>query len=240
MAQAIEYDLTDADLIAAAAHELKNPLAFINSAASVLGDDSILTPHQRQKYLERICLSAERMLSIVDSLLGARKLRSGRRAVELSPTNPNHAITEIISELKAFSASRQQQIRFSPKKTLKPVLIDRDAFHHALYNLIDNAIKYSPIKSKIAVELKRTSTHLQVKIISPSQKITSEDWRRLHNQFSQSDQPITAHADSNGLGLIVATQLVRLMSGYVGFYAREGKNCFYIAVPLTDQLSLFR
>lgn len=228
-----------ADLITAAVHEIKSPLTLIASIASMIRDGDFDAVAEQKEQLNRIVLSSDRLLRIVDSVLGMSRLERGRSQLHAEPLIPRQIVSEVATDLKNFAEAKSQLIRCIVSGRLKPVLVDRHALYHVLYNLLDNAIKYSPVGSTIEIRVKKSPHQLAFWVLSEGATVTKADFDRLKRQFNQIDQPITAHPDSNGIGLFVADQLAKLMSGSIGVRKRQSGNCFFVAVPLSGQLSLF-
>lgn len=227
------------DLITAAVHEIKNPLTLIANIASMIRDDDFDTVAEQKEQLNRIVLSSDRLLHIVDSVLGMSRLERGRRQLRAEPVIPKEIVSEVVADLRSFAKAKQQTIKCVVSSRLKPVLVDRHALYHVFYNLLDNAIKYSPVGSVVEIKVKKSPHQLAFWVISEGVTVSKADFDRLKGQFNQIDQPITAHPDSNGIGLFVADQLAKLMSGYIGVRKRSEGNCFFVSVPLSSQLSLF-
>ncbi|MBI4101017.1 HAMP domain-containing histidine kinase [Candidatus Microgenomates bacterium] len=228
------------DLVATTAHELKSPLVLIKGLASMLAEGQFGKINQRQaRYVARIGQACERLLRLTESLITINRSQHQRLVPRQEPIAITRLITHIISELQPRIAKQHMTIVWSPFLKVPPVLADPDYVHQVFFNLFDNALKFSPIKSTITVKLRRGDNHLAVQISDQGVGVKPSDMKYLFERFGQSGQPVQAHAGSSGLGLFIVKSLVELQGGAVSAQSLRQGTCFTVKLPIAQQLELF-
>ena len=224
-------------LLASVAHELKTPLTLI-SGLSAMAQDSSLKPQQYQQYVERIQFSSDRLLGLVDSILRGYELEQDMLELNLEPLSPQLIMEEVAHELEPH-ARRQAQLIAVVSRQRQTLLADKGCLHAILFNLLDNAIKYSNPETTIELEsrLRRGQGQLVVKDYGPGMK--KADLKRLFAQFGRVQRPVPQWATTTGLGLYIARQLTEAMNGSLELSRRKNGTSFLVNLQLSRQLSLF-
>lgn len=224
-------------LIASVAHELKTPLTLISGLSAELQTNQ-RARRQQQQYLERIQFSSDRLLGLVDSILRGYELEQDVLALSLEPVNPQHIMEEVAHELTPH-ARRQAQLIAVTSRQKQTILADKGCLHAILFNLLDNAIKYSDPETTIELEarLRRGCGQMVVKDYGPGMK--KADLKRLFAQFGRVQRPVPAWATTTGLGLYIAKQLTEAMNGRLELTRRKNGTSFLVNLQLSRQLSLF-
>ena len=241
MAQAAEQaqsSLTTTELLAAAAHELKTPLVIVGSIASAMDNGLYgrLSVTQKRQ-LRRIDLTTRRLLRVVDGLLGLEKVKGGRSNLNLEPVNMLAIIQSVVDELQPLAEDAGQKVRLQ-RQTLPPVYADHTFIYQVLFNLVHNALKYSPEGSTITITAQRDRTSINIVISDKGPRLSTDDRRSLFTKFS----PLSSRSalpGSNGLGLYLASGLVALLGGQLSHHPGRDGNRFHLTLPVIEQLMLF-
>lgn len=224
-------------LLAGIAHELKSPLTLISGLSAEL-QESTLDSKQFQQYVERIQFSSDRMISLVDSILRGHELEQEMLELYLEPINAQLVMEEVAHELEPH-ARRQAQLLAIKNKNKAPILADKGCLHAVLFNLLDNAIKYSQPESTIELEsrLRRGQAQLVVKDFGTG--IKKSELKKLFSQFGRIKRPVPQWASTTGLGLYVAKQLTEAMNGSLDLSRHRDGTSFLVNLQLSHQLTLF-
>lgn len=231
-------DAVHQQLIASVAHELKSPLTLISGLSTHLQDPSVDSRQYRQ-YLERIQFSSDRLLSLIDSILRGYELEQHMLELELEPLSVQLVLEEVAHELEPHARKQAQHIAVRNGRHKQMVLADKGCLHAVIFNLLDNAIKYSEAECTIELEsrLRRGQAQLAVKDYGPGMK--RADIKRLFSQFGRMQRPVPQWATSTGLGLYIAKQLTEAMNGSLELTRRKDGSSFLVNLQLSHQLSLF-
>ncbi len=191
------------ELLAATAHDMKTPLVLMSGLSERLLRDDLNEEQQRQ-YLERINISSERLLQLVEALSGAR--RGGSREIELSPVNIRVVIEEVLAELQLHAEHRHIALQLIKGRS-PVVLTNRVALYRILANLIDNAIKYSKPNSMVQVRTVRRGNSVTIMVRDNGAGVRKDDLDKIFSLFGTAVEPTNALPGSSGLGLFISRQL---------------------------------
>ena len=233
--------LTDAvnqQLIASVAHELKSPLTLISGLSAQLQSPKI-DPKQYQQYVQRIQFSSDRLLGLVDSILRGYELNQNMLELNLVPVCPQLILEEVAHELEPHARKQAQLIAIKNTRQRQTVLADQGCLHAVLFNLLDNAIKYSDAECTIELEARLRAGHAQIAVKDYGKGINKADLKKLFAQFGRSQKPVPQWATTTGLGLYIARQLTEAMNGTLELTRRKDGSSFLVNLQLSQQLSLF-
>lgn len=226
-------------LIASVAHELKSPLTLISGIASQMQEPDF-NAKQAAAHLERIQFSSDRLLSLVDSILRGYELQQHALELHLEPLSPLLVMEEVAHELEPHARKQAQLIAVKSSRRTKPlVLADRSCLHAILYNLLDNAIKYTKPEQTIELEARLKRGYAQLAVKDYGVGVKKSDVKRIFNQFGKAQRPIPRWAQSTGLGLYIAKQLTEAMNGRLELTKRRDGSSFLVNLQLSQQLNLF-
>ena len=225
-------------LIASVAHELKTPLTLISGMANELQLDDV-EARQRQRYLERIQFSSDRLLSLVDSILRGYEVSQHMLELQLEPLSPQLIMEEVAHELEPHARKQAQLIAVKSCRNRPLVLADRGCLHAVLFNLLDNAIKYTKPEQTIELEARLRRGYAQLAVKDYGAGISRAEFKRIFKQFGRVQRPLPQWASSTGLGLFIAKQLTEAMQGELQLTRRRDGSSFLVNLPLSTQLSLF-
>ena len=225
-------------LIASVAHELKTPLSLISGLAHQLQQPQV-DVLRAQTYLERIQFSSDRLLSLVDSILRGYELKQQAFELHLEPLSPLLVMEEVAHELEPHARKQAQAIVIKSSRQKPLVIADRSCLHATLFNLLDNAIKYTKPEHTIELEARLKRDYGQLAVKDYGVGIKKADVKKIFSQFGKSQRPIPAHASSTGLGLYIAKQLTEAMHGTLELTRRRDGSSFLVNLQLSHQLNLF-
>jgi signal transduction histidine kinase len=234
------FNLADGDdrLIASVAHELKTPLTLISGLASQLQSGDFDRDNYQQQ-LERIEFSSDRLLSLVDSILRGYEIKQNAMELHLEPLSPLLIMEEVAHELEPHARKQAQLIAVKNSRRKPLVLADKGCLHAIIFNLLDNAIKYTRPEQTIELEARLKNGYAQLAVKDYGVGIKRSDVKKIFTQFGKSQRPIPANSTSTGLGLYIAKQLTEAMNGQLELSRRRDGSSFLVNLQLSHQLNLF-
>lgn len=236
--EGVQIDAVSQQLIASVAHELKSPLALISGLSAQLQSPAI-DPRHYQQYVQRIQFSSDRLLGLIDSILRGYELEQNMLALNLEPLSPGLILEEVAHELMPHARKQAQFIAVKHIKQRQMVLADKGCLHAILFNLLDNAIKYSSPESTIELESRLRSGRAQIVVKDYGIGVKRADLKRLFEQFGRVQRPVPQWATTTGLGLYIAKQLTEAMNGSLELARRKDGSSFLVNLQVSHQLSLF-
>jgi PAS domain S-box-containing protein len=221
------------DFVSTVSHELRTPLAAIYGAAMTLRRrDVAVEESQRERLLEIVSSEADRLARIVNDILWASRLESGRMSIAIERCDAAAIADEVVDVLRS-RAPEGIEVVVSKSRGLPQVAADPDKLRQILTNLIDNAIKYSPDGGRVEVEIGRSGGRVRFRVADEGLGIPPAEQDRIFEKFFRLDPNLTRGVGGTGLGLYISRELVMRMNGriWVDSDGRSGSS-FFLELPI--------
>jgi len=226
----IETDKEKNDFLGIVVHDLKNPLTnIILMAGNLKKNYEKLKPEKVISSFEKMYLSSERMLEIIDNLLDINKIESGNITLNIQEIKLNHLIQKIISEFEIYSTQKNIKVILNSDTDVASLNSDEIVVKEILMNLISNALKYSHKDSEIKIDIEHDAAgKTEVKISDTGLGIKDEEKKKVFQKFAKISNKPTAGENSTGLGLSIVKKLTELCGGNISFESEYGKGTTFI------------
>jgi signal transduction histidine kinase len=226
------------EFIGIAAHELRTPLAVLKGFAQTLivqtarGKGPELTDWQMEA-LQGIDQATIRMVELIDDLLDVTRLQAGRLELHIEPVDIVAMLQRILKRQQITTEQHTLSL-ITPLEHLV-VQVDPRRIEQVLNNLLNNAIKYSPVGGNVGVTIEEDAAR-QVAIVSVRDSgigIPVEQQARVFGRFVRADNARAHGIGGTGLGLYLCRELVERHGGRIWFESEEGEgSTFHITLPL--------
>lgn len=230
----LEADRVKNEFLANMSHELRTPLNAIIGFSEALNLKIFGELNEKQsEYIRDINSSGVHLLGMINDLLDLSKIESGKIQLAKEKFNVKSAINEALSIVSLLLVQKKQSMKFECKDESLEINADRRKFHQILYNLISNAIKFTPENGNIEVTVLKDSKFLKVSIKDNGIGIAPEFHEKIFGKFQQVDNSFSAKQGSTGLGLTITRELVKLHGGKIVLESdlNRGSN-FIFTLPL--------
>ena len=220
------------DLVATVSHELRTPLAAIYGAALTLRrSDLDIEPALHDKLLEVIAEESDRLANIVNELLLASQLDSGKFGAKIERCDPRE-IVELEIDAARIHLPLHVELHLDAPEELPTVAADPGQLRQVISNLIENAIKYSPEGGTINVALEPNDRHVRFAITDSGLGIPPSEQRRIFEKFYRLDPDMSRGIGGTGLGLYICRELVRRVDGRI-WVESDGSSgsTFFVEIP---------
>jgi signal transduction histidine kinase len=220
------------DLVANVSHELKTPIAAIRAHLENLLD-GVETPDPAT--LEVMLTQVERLGRLVDQLLDLSRLESGEVPLRLESLPLQSLVDDLISEIGMAGPGRGVQVRNDVPADLPALSADRERVHQVLFNLVDNAVRFTPMGGSVTVTARRRNGVVEVAVSDTGAGIPAEHLPRLFERFYRAD-PARARGDGGtGIGLAIARSVVEAHGGQIRAESQPGRgSVFTFDLPSAD------
>ena len=211
-------------------HEFRTPLTLIISPIMELVSETV-SEIQRKK-LTIIQRNARRLLSLVDQLLLFRKVDSIEQQLKMENFDLNDVCEEVFLCFTQLATSKHINLQF--ERPDKPYIVqgDKEKIEIILFNLVSNALKYTPAKGEVILSITETAEHLNILIKDNGYGIADNIGNKLFVSFYQADNKEKASETGFGIGLYVSQKLAQAHSGKLSFESTEGKGTtFTLTLP---------
>lgn len=219
------------------AHDLKNPLATINMASDIIQKKKN-NPEVVANMCKHIKKSSKNSLRIINELLASSELESGTFKMKLSKFNLSEFLKEIVENHLVPAGRKGQSLTLTAEDNIE-IEADKGKLEEIVDNLISNAIKFSPVKKQIKIELYQNNADIILHVKDEGPGFGKAEKKKLFKRFSKLSAQPTGGEMSTGLGLFVAKCLVEAHSGSISAES-AGKNngaIFTVRLPVKKQPS---
>ncbi len=212
-------------------HEFRTPLSSIIGFGALLQrEGEAMDPAVRSEYLEIVLRNARHLLHVVNDLLNISKVEAGKLEVTLAPVRVPEVAAAVVTALGP--AAEDRDIRLRLVDDAAPLaLADSGRLRQVLFNLMENAIKYSPPGAEIVVRACAADGGVRVEVADRGPGISRRDQARLFKEFSRVNPP-GMRVVGAGLGLALSRMLTEAMGGRIGVDSTPGRgSTFWVALP---------
>jgi signal transduction histidine kinase len=228
-----ELDRLKDEFIAVTSHELRTPLASVYGAAMTLQRQE-LDPEQRESMLGVIYRESARLARLVDQVLWASRLESGRVTTTIESCDPVELVEEVV-EAEQTHMPTGLSLTIAADEPAPRVAADGEKVKQVLTNLIDNAVKYSTEGGGIEVSLQAANDLVRFSVRDDGLGIPLVEQQRIFDKFHRLDPNMTRGVGGTGLGLYICRELVDQMNGRIWVTSREGEgSTFAFELPVAQ------
>jgi PAS domain S-box-containing protein len=221
------------EFLATLSHELRTPLNAIMGWAQLLVT-STMTPEEMREAGEIIERNARTQKQLVDDLLDMSRIISGKLRLDVQRVEPTSFIEAAIDTVRPSAVAKDICIEQMLDPIAGQIVGDPARLQQVVWNLLINAIKFTPKGGRVQVLLQRVNSHIELTISDTGQGISPEFLPQLFSRFSQADAKANRRHGGLGLGLAIVKQLIELHGGTIRAHSEgEGKGAtFVIQLPL--------
>ena len=209
------------------AHELRTPMTTIKGFVDGILDGTI-PPEMQNHYLQLVSEETGRLARLIQNMLDLSKLESGEYQVNARMFNIWETLTGVA--LAAEQRINDGMIELEGLTMDEKVLIyaDPDLIHQVAYNLLDNAIKFTPAGGTIRFSVEKLGPEAEISIWNSGQGISPEALPYVFERFYKEDRSRGLHARGSGLGLNICKVLVNLSGGQIRVESQQGEWCRFV------------
>ncbi|MBI4054927.1 MAG: hypothetical protein HY402_02210 [Elusimicrobia bacterium] len=213
-------------------HELKNPLAVVSGYSSLLLKRwKNLSEEKKLSYLGILDQEMDRLSRLVNGLLELSRIEQGVAALNISRIDLQSLVRRILDPFQVKSSHLFFALEFPPQ----PVTLaaDEDRLKQVFFNLISNAIKYTPSAGRILVRAEESPEGILVSVTNDGPLIPPEVQKNLFQKFYRIDNEVNRKVPGTGLGLSVCKAIVELHGGRIWLDPKYGEGVrFFFTLPL--------
>ncbi len=211
-------------------HDLRNPLTTIVLSADLLEGAK---PEEQPELVDTIRTTARRMQRLIQDLLDVARVEAGGLSVAPSMMDPEPMVREVVTSHEPIAEQKRQRLTCEARGEVPPICADRDRLMQVLGNLLGNALKFTPERGVVHVEVGRRGTDVYFSVRDSGPGIPEADLKSVFTPYWQAKK--TAHMGA-GLGLAIVRGIVEAHGGKVwAENAPGGGAMFTFTVPALDR-----
>lgn len=232
----IELDRMKDEFVSIASHELRTPMTAINSYVWMALNKGGELPVKARDYLDKVSISTQRLISLVEDMLNVSRIESGRVKIELVNFNVASLVADVHEELQIKAHERSLELIFERNDDEFVVHGDKNKTREVLTNLIGNALKFTD-HGKVTTMIKETEGMIEVSVKDTGRGIAESDMQRLFTKFGRLENELStiAQTQGTGLGLYICKKYMEAMHGEIGVESTLGEGSrFWFRLPKGD------
>lgn len=214
------------NFVANIAHELRTPMTSIKGFVDGIIDGTI-PPDKEPTYLKIVSDEIGRLARLTNSMLDISKLDSGEFIMNVKKYNIWDTISAVAFAFESRIENAEIAVKgFEPQRI--NVMADQDIIHQVVYNIVDNALKFTPKGGYIAFNVTQTGDYVTVKIRNSGAGISKEALPYVFERFYKADTSRSVHTKGAGIGLYIAKTLVQRSGGEIYVESIQGEYTEFI------------
>ncbi len=229
----LEADKVKNEFLANISHELRTPLNSILGFADILSAQIYGDLNTKQEeYVNDIKVSGTHLLGMINGILDMSKIEANAMKIVKSTFPISRALTEVCNILSPLAQKKNIQINAAMSYDFD-VFADYQKIQQILYNLVSNAIKFSPENDEIEIAVVHTGEKFQIAVHDNGIGIDPKYHGKIFAKFVQLDSAYTKKESSTGLGLTITKELVELHGGKISLISEVNNgSTFIVEIPL--------
>lgn len=230
-----ELDSMKSDFVATVSHDLRSPLTLMRGYATMLDSSGELN-EQQHGYVRKIIAGVENMSRLVNNLLDLGRIEIGV-GLQVENVNVLDVIERVTSALQLQAIQKNITMDVVLAQNMpNTVEADQALLHQAVYNLVENGIKYTPENGSIVIRTTTERSHLIFSVQDSGIGIPKDDLPRLFEKFYRGKQREARAQTGSGLGLAIVHSIAESHGGKVWVESEVGKgSTFYLQIPLVQK-----
>jgi signal transduction histidine kinase len=230
----LEVARMQSDFVAAVSHEFRTPLSSVCHISEMLVDGRVADDERRGRLYGTLQRESERLRRLVEGLLDVARMDAGGREYRLERLEPSPFLQALGGEFEADVAAAESnaRVQIDVAPHLPAVRADREALGRALWNLLDNAVKYSPDSPHVQLTARAAGQSVEVAVKDQGLGISPNEQARIFQKFARGSAAAATGVKGTGLGLSMVRQIVEAHGGTVRVESRSGEGTtFTITLP---------
>ncbi len=225
------------DFVSAVSHEFRTPLTALGQFNELLAEDDTLPGETRRSYHQAQARATERLRRLVESLLDFGRMEAGKRPYVFQPVDAGALVRDTVDEFRAGLDGRGFDVRCEVEDGGHPIHADAEALGRALWNLLDNAVKYSGERRELRVTVGRASAAdappgpaVAIAVRDFGIGIPRRDQARIFQKFVRGADAMAASIKGSGIGLAMAQHIVSAHRGRILVESEPGRGSTFTIV----------
>jgi PAS domain S-box-containing protein len=221
------------EFLATVSHELRTPLTSVVGWVRMLRSGN-LPPERAAQALEVIDRNVRSQAQLIEDLLDISRITMGKLRLDVRPVQPAGVISAAVESLIVAAEARRVRIQTVLDSHAGPISGDFERLQQVVWNLLANAIKFTPKGGRVQVVLERVNSQIEIRVSDNGKGIKQEFLPFVFDRFSQAEAPSTRSHGGLGMGLAISKAIIELHGGGISVHSEgEGKGTtFTVSIPV--------
>ena len=212
-------------------HEMRTPLSAIQGSSELISRYA-LTEEKRKQIANLINSESKRLARMIEVFLNVEKLSAGQMELKREPISIHDLVAVCAVRTGPLADRKHIRITVEPIPEALHVTGDRELMEYACYNLLTNAVKYSPQQTEVTVSGRRDDGHVRVAVQDQGIGMDQKEVKRIFQKFYRTKKAEESGEAGTGIGLSIVQQIVEQHGGRIDVTSRPGEgSCFTLVLP---------
>jgi signal transduction histidine kinase len=222
------------EFISNVSHELKSPLTSIRMMTEMLHHNRVETEERKSAYYSAMLEESEHLSHLIDNILDFSRMEDDRKNYDFTDLDLNELILKFLESTSERFAEPGFNIRYNHPDQVPLIRADKDAILQVLYNLVDNAIKFSGTSRQIDINLVSKDDELQLYVKDYGIGISSKDQEKIFDRFYRGTEPQRLGIKGSGIGLTIVKRIIDVHKWRLSIESESGEgSTFMVRIPLS-------
>jgi two-component system phosphate regulon sensor histidine kinase PhoR len=223
------------DFVAAVSHEFRTPLTSLRQFTDMLREHDPADAERRRLCYDAQARATERLTRLVESLLDFGRMEAGARPYALEPTDCDDLLRSVVDEFHHDIEGLGYTVHVV-ETGAATFNLDREAIARAIWNLLDNAVKYSPTDREIEAGIRKAQGTLSIWVRDRGIGVPVEERAEIFTRFRRGEEAGRRGIKGTGIGLAMVDHIVKAHGGFVDVESTPGEgSTFTIVLPMADR-----
>ena len=224
ISELMQVDQVRREFVANVSHELRTPLSILRGYIEVLLDEPETSREEVARILSVMERHSKRLQRLVDDLLSLAQLESSQATLELGVVRADELFNNLIRDWKEKLAAKNLEVIVDLVPDALTLHVDATLLEEVLYNLLDNAVKFSRENGQIHLRATRRGSDMVLSVADNGIGISKEHLPRIFERFYRADKARSRELGGTGLGLAIVKHIAQLHGGYVEAESEVGQG----------------
>ena len=221
------------DFVSSVSHEMRTPLTTIRMIGEMFQMGSVKDEALAREYYDTLSGETERLTRLINKVLDFSRMDSGRKRYNFTLEDIDQIITSTVKAFEKYAEANGYIIKLNIQENLPKIKIDADAISQVILNLLDNAMKYSPVNKEINVNAYKKEENIVIDVIDKGIGIEPAKIDRIFEKFYRGEDELTRETKGTGVGLSIVKHIVDAHKGKIEIESKKGEgSTFSVILPL--------
>jgi signal transduction histidine kinase/tetratricopeptide (TPR) repeat protein len=212
------------DFVATVSHEFRTPLQSIRYLAELLQRGRVHKEDKKQVYYGTITNESKRLSNLIENILDFSKIEAGMKEYKFEETDIAELTKDVASHFQEQVDRKEFSITSEISNQMPKVLADREAISRVLFNLLDNALKYSNIIRGVFLRAWADGESVFLEVQDEGIGISKQDQKKIYKKFYRTDEARESNIKGSGIGLTLVAHIIKAHGGEVLLESDVGKG----------------
>jgi len=224
------------DFVAAVSHEFRTPLTSLRQLSEAFNEARPLEDARRQQYYQALARATCRLNTLVEGLLDFGRMEAGAKVYRMENINPADLVSSVVDEFQREAELRGYRVELHREGDLPEITGDPEALSRVIWNLLDNAVKYSPECKTIWVDAEHPHGQVAIRVRDHGLGISPVEQKEVLKKFVRGSSADRTGVKGTGIGLTMVQHIVRAHRGELHLEsAPDQGSAFTILIPAKEK-----